>query len=56
MVELPEVLDVGFVLLFDLLDGDLLLSEDPGEHGPLGPGAEPSEVTDVLERDFPVIS
>ena len=53
--ELPEVLDVGLVLLLDLLDGDLLLTEDPSEHGALGPGAEPAEVPDILEGDFPVI-
>ena len=55
VVELPEVLDVGLVLLLDLLDGDLLLTEDPGEHGALGPGAEPAEVPDILEGNFPVI-
>ena len=55
VVELPEVLDVSLVFLLDLLDGHLLLAEGPGEHGALGPGAQPPEVLDLLEGNFPVI-
>ena len=56
MVQLPEMLDVSLVLLLDLLDGDLLRAEGPGEHGALGPGAQPAEVLDLFKRDLPVIS
>ena len=56
VVQLPEMLDVSLVLLLDLLDGDLLRAEGPGEHGALGPGAQPAEVLDLFKRDFPVIS
>ena len=50
------MLDVSLVLLLNLLDGDLLRAEGPGEHGALGPGAQPAEVLDLFKCDLPVIS
>ena len=55
MVQLPEMLDVGLELLLDFLDGDLLPVVLSHENGALGPRAQPAQVLDLLEGNFPVI-
>lgn len=53
MLELPQVFDVGLLLLAHLLDGHLLGAELAQEDGSLCTAAEPLQLRDLLERDLP---
>ena len=55
MVELSQVLDVSLELLLHFLHGEDLRLVGPHEDGPLGSGAEPFQVLDLLEGNLPGI-
>ena len=55
MVELSQVLDVSFELLLHFLHGEDLGLVGPHEDGPLGPRAEPLQISDLLEGNFPAV-
>ena len=55
MVELSQVLDVSFELLLHFLHCEDLGLVGPHEDGPLGSRAEPLQVLDLLERNFPAV-
>ena len=55
MVELSQVFDVSLELLLHFLHGEDLGLVGPHEDGPLGTGAEPFQVLDLLEGNLPGI-
>ena len=55
MVQLPEVVDAGLLLLLELLHGHELALPLTLEDSALGTAAQPTELGDRLERDLPVI-
>ena len=55
VVELPQVLDVDLVLLFDLLDGDSFPFVLANKNRSLGSRSQPFQVGNVLKRNLPVI-
>ena len=55
MVQLPEVVDAGLLLLLDLLHGHELALPLALEDGTLGTAAQPTQLGDGLEGDFPII-
>lgn len=55
MLELPQVLDIRFILISHFLDGHLLCPEFAQEDSSLRTTAQPLQLRDLLKWDLPGI-